>query len=160
VSFRLQEALGFERGHAAGAGGGDGLAVDAVLHVAGVEHASDAGSRAALGEDVAVGVEFDLALKDLRVGDVASRFQVSPVFRLRSRTPVTTPLSTSKISSTVALVIHWIFGFARARSSMIFEARNSSRRCTTATSEPNRVRKIASSIAESPPPITMILLPR
>ncbi len=37
---------------------------------------------------------------------------------------------------------------------MIFEARSLSRRCTTVTSEQSRVRKFASSIAVSPPPIT------
>jgi hypothetical protein len=40
----------------------------------------------------------------------------------------------------------------RARSSMIFEARNSSRRFTTITFDANFARKIASSIALSPPP--------
>ena len=49
-----------------------------------------------------------------------------------------------------------MFSCARARSSMIFDARNSSRRCTTVTLEANFDRKIASSIAESPPP-TMIV---
>ena len=49
-----------------------------------------------------------------------------------------------------------MFGIARARSSMIFEARNSSRRWTIATFEANFDRNIASSIAESPPP-TMIV---
>ena len=43
-----------------------------------------------------------------------------------------------------------MFSCARARSSMIFEARHSGRRCTTATLEANFERKIASSIAESP----------
>ena len=42
------------------------------------------------------------------------------------------------------------------RSNMIWEARNSSRRCTIVTFEENFARKIASSIAESPPP-TMIV---
>ena len=40
----------------------------------------------------------------------------------------------------------------RARSSMIFDARNSARRLTITTLEENLARKIASSIAESPPP--------
>ena len=53
-----------------------------------------------------------------------------------------------------------IFGFAAVRSTMIFEARNASRRWTSVTSSPKRVRKFASSMAESPPPITMIFLPR
>ena len=36
-----EELLGIERGHAAGAGGGDRLAVDFVHHVAAGEHAGD-----------------------------------------------------------------------------------------------------------------------
>ena len=40
-----------------------------------------------------------------------------------------------------------MFSAARARSSMIFEARNSSRRLTIVTFEANLARKIASSIA-------------
>ena len=47
-----------------------------------------------------------------------------------------------------------IFGLASARSAMILLARNWSRRCTMVTVSPNRVRKLASSIAESPPPTT------
>ena len=43
---------------------------------------------------------------------------------------------------------------SRARSSMIFEARNSSRRWTIVRSEAYLEMKIESSIAESPPPIT------
>ncbi len=49
-----------------------------------------------------------------------------------------------------------MFGTARARSSMIAEARNWSRRLTITTLEANFARNIASSIAESPPP-TMIV---
>jgi hypothetical protein len=45
-----------------------------------------------------------------------------------------------------------------ARSSMIFDARNSSRRCTTVTFSANLARKIASSIAESPPPTMIVCL--
>ena len=37
---------------------------------------------------------------------------------------------------------------------MTREARSSSRRCTTTTSEAKFVRNVASSIAESPPPMT------
>ena len=47
-----EEFLGVERGHAAGAGGGDRLAVDLVHHVAAGEHAGDAGpGRAGLDLD-------------------------------------------------------------------------------------------------------------
>ena len=41
-TLRREPALGIERGHAAGAGGGDGLAVVVVGHVAGGEYAFDA----------------------------------------------------------------------------------------------------------------------
>ena len=46
------------------------------------------------------------------------------------------------------------FGSANARSCMIFEARSSSRRWIIVTLLPKRVRNVASSIAESPPPTT------
>ena len=52
-----------------------------------------------------------------------------------------------------------MFSCARARSSMIFEARKSARRCTTVTLEANLERKIASSIAESPPPTISVEAP-
>ena len=48
---------------------------------------------------------------------------------------------------------------SRARSSMIFEARNSSRRWTIVSSSANLEMKIESSIAESPPPITTTFSP-
>ena len=41
---------------------------------------------------------------------------------------------------------------------MIFDARNSSRRWTIVTFEANFARKIASSIAESPPPTMIVSL--
>src|SRR6185312_7607541 len=64
--------LGVERGHAAGAGGGHRLTVDLVHHVAAGEHALDAGlGRARLDDDVAVGIEVELALEQLGRGLVA-----------------------------------------------------------------------------------------
>jgi hypothetical protein len=42
---------------------------------------------------------------------------------------------------------------------MICEARNSSRRWTIVTLSANRVRNVASSIAESPPPTTTTCFP-
>ena len=53
-----------------------------------------------------------------------------------------------------------MFSISRARCSMICEARNSSRRWTTATVVPNFDRKMASSMALSPPPTTMIFFSR
>ena len=38
VLLAFQKALGIQRGHAAGTGAGDGLAVHMVLHVAGGKH--------------------------------------------------------------------------------------------------------------------------
>ena len=52
-----------------------------------------------------------------------------------------------------------IFGFRCARSCMIFEARSSSRRWSTFTLVANLVRKVASSMAVSPPPTTATSLP-
>src|ERR1700761_6241174 len=66
----------FEGGHAAGAGGGDGLAVAAVLDVtAGVDalklHALAGDEDVVLALDVAIGVEVELAFEHLGVGLVA-----------------------------------------------------------------------------------------
>ena len=55
---------------------------------------------------------------------------------------------------TTAFHVNSILGLAKARSCMILEARSSSRRWITVTLEPKRVRKRASSMAESPPPTT------
>ena len=51
-----------------------------------------------------------------------------------------------------------MFSASRARSSMILEARNSSRRFTITTREENLARNSASSIAESPPPTMIVAL--
>jgi hypothetical protein len=76
----------------------------------------------------------------------------SPVTVSRSRRPVT-DVSPST-SSTTALSTNRIFSLVLALVSMIFDARNSSRRCTIVTERANLVRNVASSMAESPPPIT------
>ena len=55
-------------------------------------------------------------------------------------------------------VFHSMLSIARARSSMIFDARKSLRRCTIVTFSANFARKIASSIAESPPPTMIVCL--
>jgi hypothetical protein len=66
----------FEGGHAAGAGGGNGLPVAAVLDVSAGEDAGDdfaveRGEDVVLREDVAIGVEVEHALEGPSVGDVA-----------------------------------------------------------------------------------------
>ena len=52
-----------------------------------------------------------------------------------------------------------MLSLSRARCSMIFDARNSSRRWTIVSLPANLEMKIASSIAESPPPITATFWP-
>lgn len=66
----------FEGGHAAGAGGGDGLAVAAVLDVSAGEDSGDdlafeSGEDVVLRQDVAVGVEVQHSLEGGGVGNVA-----------------------------------------------------------------------------------------
>ena len=66
-----QEAFAVECGNTARTGGGDGLAVVGVLHVARGEDALDRGLRGArLGADVAFGIELELSGEELRVGMV------------------------------------------------------------------------------------------
>src|SRR5580700_2798010 len=67
----FQELFGIEGGHAAGARGGNGLAVAMVLHIASDEHTGDGGQGAVFGDEVAVGVHLQLALEDGGVGIVA-----------------------------------------------------------------------------------------
>ena len=83
----------------------------------------------------------------------------SPVSMLRRRATRSNGPSPSWNSSTTYGVRNSMFSIARARSSMIFEARNSSRRWTMWTFEANLARKIASSMAESPPPTMIVSCP-
>src|SRR5690606_18527898 len=76
LALRLEEALRVHRRHAAGAGRGDGLAIDRILHVARGEHALDVGrGRARLGQDVAALVHVELAAKQLGVRLVTDRHE-------------------------------------------------------------------------------------
>ena len=75
-----------------------------------------------------------------------------------SVSPVT--FSSPLTEATVAFQAKSILGSATARSAMAFEARSASRRCTTVTLSAKRVRKVASSMAESPPPMTAMSLSR
>src|SRR5690606_7471211 len=85
---------------------------------------------------------------------VTAMWDSSPVTVFRNRTPVT--FGSPSIAVTWVLVTKVIFSLARARSSMMREARNSSRRWIRVTLRANLVKKRASSIAESPPPTTMM----
>ena len=69
---RSQPTLRIDGGHAAGAGGGHGLPIHVVLHIATGEDAGDAGvGRPSLGNDVAVRIHLDLSLEQARIGLVA-----------------------------------------------------------------------------------------
>src|ERR1700683_5375645 len=50
VPVLFQELFGIEGGHAAGAGGGDGLTVTMILHITSDEHAWDSGQGAVFGD--------------------------------------------------------------------------------------------------------------
>ena len=56
-----------------------------------------------------------------------------PVITSRSLSPFTSFSSTPSTSSTTVFVLNSMFGCAIARSSMIFDARNCSRRCSSVT---------------------------
>ncbi len=79
------------------------------------------------------------------------------MFTSRSVTAVTLPAATSPMDAISLFQRNSIFGFLKARSCMILEARRVSRRWTTCTLRPRRARYSASSSAESPPPTTMML---
>ena len=59
----VEIALGVDGGHAARTCGGYSLTVDVILHVACGKHTGHAGARAIVGNDVAVGIEQELALE-------------------------------------------------------------------------------------------------
>src|SRR5204863_282505 len=77
-----------------------------------------------------------------------------PVLRFFTTAPVTPLPCPPRIFSTTVSQSQAILGFLNARSCMIFEARRAPRRWTTVTLEANLVRKVASSMAVSPPPTT------
>src|SRR5579883_1556630 len=70
VSVLFQELLGVYGGHAAGACGGDGLAIAVVLYISGDENARHFGQAAVLGDEVAILIHIEFAAKHGRVGDV------------------------------------------------------------------------------------------
>ncbi len=76
----------------------------------------------------------------------------SPVSVSRSRTP--SSRFSPSASTTSLFHANRISGLPYARSCMILLARRVSRRWTIVTERAKRVRKVASSRAESPPPTT------
>ena len=105
VRVLFQELFRIEGGHAAGAGGGDGLTIAMVLNVAGDEHAGNGRQAAVIGDEVAVAVHFQLALEDGRVRIVANGdehaldgdFARFLVCKLRRRAPSTWPCGSENL---------------------------------------------------------------
>ena len=88
---------------------------------------------------------------------VTGRVDSSAVATFLMRTPSTD--RSPRTSDTWASHMKSMRGLRKARSCMIFEARSSLRRWMTVTLSPNLVRKVASSMAESPPPTTAMCCP-
>ena len=141
---------------AAHAGGGDRLAVRVVDDVAGREHAGrrSSPSTPGFGQEVAGLVHVELADEELRCsGRGRSRrrgrprdLRASRPSRVRGPGRRRAWSRRRATSSTTASSTNSIFSFARARSTMIGEARNSSRRWTSVD-----LRRRTSS-GRSPPP--------
>src|SRR5262245_18096489 len=71
---RSEPALCIERGHAAGSGGGDGLTICGVGHIAAREHAVNIGPRGAgLHTEISGGIHVEHAAQELAVGLVSDR---------------------------------------------------------------------------------------
>jgi hypothetical protein len=143
----LEPALGVDRGHAAHARGRDRLPVDLVADVAGREHAFDRRVRAVVDLDVADVVHVEQALEHSEFGlwPIAMKmpsiaWRVFSPLRCRSAARPRPCALLASTSSIVLLSTKSILGFGAARSSMIFDARNSSRRWTTVTLLAMRVR--------------------
>ena len=91
----------------------------------------------------------------------------SPAIGSSRCSPVTVSVSVTPVSEvspwmpvTAEFQAKLILGSFSARAAMILLARSASRRCTMVTDFANRLRKVASSMAESPPPTTAMSLSR
>ena len=85
---------------------------------------------------------------------VTSRSTVSSDFTFRIRTPVTSPRSTPRTSSTTESHRTSILSLSNTRAAITLDARSSSLRWMRVTDEQRRERNRASSAAVSPPPTT------
>ena len=76
-----QKPFGVQGGHAAGTGGGDGLAVDFVLDITGGKYAIDGRfAGAGLGFDITGIIQSQLPFQKGSVGDVANGVKQPPGF--------------------------------------------------------------------------------
>src|SRR5574341_508305 len=72
-AFTFQIPFCIDGCHAAGTGGGDGLAICRVLHVAGGENTANAGTCPCMGLDVALPIHVELPGEHCRVRSMADR---------------------------------------------------------------------------------------
>src|SRR4051812_18267426 len=70
-SLLFQESLNFQRGHAAGSGGGDGLAIATVLHISAGEDTGHTGENVVASFDVTIVVGVEQSLKHAGVRNVS-----------------------------------------------------------------------------------------
>jgi hypothetical protein len=69
---RFQKLLGINGGHASGTCGGDGLAVNVVLHIACCKYAFDVGLAAVVGNQISGFIHVELAFVNLGVWIMAN----------------------------------------------------------------------------------------
>ena len=137
-----QPALGVQGGHAAAAGGGDGLAIIVVGHVAGGKHALDAGggprpawSSGCISSSVSSSLPFRKAVLGVwpmaRKKPVISSVQVGLADgALQADAGHAVLVVAQHFGRRVRFQRISIFGLSMARSAMIFDARSWSRRWT------------------------------
>ena len=80
----LQIPLRIDRRHAAGAGGGNRLAVDMVLDIAAGKDTGDIGLGAVVGEDVSGRIEIELADEQFGIGLMADGDEQAVAFEVGS----------------------------------------------------------------------------
>ena len=146
-AFGFEPALGVDGGLAAVGGGGDGLAISMVVDVAGDEDAVDLGAGLVVDDEIALLVDVEPVAEGLGVGPVADGDEdavdrqalLLAGDRVASAGRPSTFVS-PRTSSTAVLGWISILSWATARSTMIFDARNESRRWSRWTFVANRVR--------------------
>jgi hypothetical protein len=142
----FQKFLDFQRSHASRASGRDRLTIAAVLYIAAGIDSVHTGEDVILRFQVAVLIHLKLPIKYLGVGDMANAQE----HRTGGKIPDLTSLEIPQRQAGDLFLVNVVY---------VFDDRIEQRRWMTVTFVAKRDRKIASSMAESPPPITVISLP-
>ena len=142
----FQIFLNLDGGHAAASRGRDGLAITAVLHIAAGENAMHAGQHIIVSFEIAVGIGVQLPLEHLRVGVVPDAKKEGA----GGEVPKFAGFDVAKFEAGDFIldgIVNILDGGVGEEVDLVIMLRA------------NRVRKMASSMAESPPPTTTISLP-